>query len=404
MHTIKYSPSNTTINNISTPVYFLRVWFFSLVTQVIIGRIMKQEKIKLYVNKNTIMPKLSYTALLFPFLGIILNKNIPYANKTWKYGFNHQYFKLIFSVSEADYILMPHEYWKLKKKNPNIISAIISEAKTHGKPILVDASYDVAGKVKVPNARILRINQYRFNLPKDEITVPVPCEDLFESYCGGELLLREKKEIPIIGFVGWGKLSFKQRMRTIARELPVRIFSIFNKKYKTYRKGVFWRERAIKVFNISKKVQTNFIIRSSYSGHINTLIGDPEKNRREFVENILNSDYTLIVRGDANAATRFYETLSLGRIPVFIDTACVLPLEDKIDYKEFCVFIDYTDIDKAPDILADFHRNIAPEQFIAMQKKARYIFRHYLRYDAFSKHLVELLKKEAGDIFQKKNF
>ena len=99
------------------------------------------------------------------------------------------------------------------------------------------------------------------------------------------------------------------------------------------------------------------------------------------------------MRGDANAATRFYETLSLGRIPVFIDTACVLPLEDIIDYKDFCVFIDYTDINKAPSILADFHKNITPDKFIAMQKQARYIFRHYLRYDVFSEHLARILKK-----------
>ena len=340
-----------------------------------------------------IAPRLSYTTFLFPFLGNMFNKNIPYSDKIWKYGISLRYFELVSFVSEADYILMPHEYWKLKNRYPNIIYAIINEAKKNGKPILVDASGDVSGRVKVPNARILRINQYRFNLPKDEITVPVPCEDLLESHCGGKLTLREKKEIPIVGFVGWGKLSFKQRMRAFIKELPIRIFSIFNKKYATYKKGVFWRELAIKIFNKSKQVQKNFIIRSSYSGYINTLTGDPEKNRQEFVKNILNSDYTLIVRGDANAATRFYETLSLGRIPVFIDTACVLPLEDIIDYKDFCVFIDYTDINKAPSILADFHKNITPDKFIAMQKQARYIFRHYLRYDAFSEHLARILKK-----------
>lgn len=362
---------------------------------------MQQKKIKLYINKNMIVPELFYTPLLFPFLGSMLNKKIPYADKIWRHGLNLQYFELTPFILEADYVLMPHEYWKLKKKHSNIVSAIINEAKVNGKPILADASGDVSGKVKIPNARILRINQYRFNLPKDEITVPVICEDLLESYCNNEPVLREKKETPIIGFVGWGKLSPKQRMRTLVKELPIRIFSIFNKKYKTHRKGVFWREWAINVFSKSKKVQTNFIVRSSYSGHVNTLAGNPEKNRKEFVENILNSDYTLIVRGDANAATRFYETLSLGRIPVFIDTACVLPLEDKIDYKKFCIFIDYTDIDKAADILANFHKKIAPEQFVAMQKEARYVFRHYLRYDAFSKYLAETLKTKLQKQAQK---
>lgn len=339
------------------------------------------------------MPELSYTIFLFPFFGSMFNKNIPYSDKIWKYGLDKQYFELVPSILEADYILMPHEYWKLKKDHSNIISIIESESRKYNKPILVDASGDVSGKVKIFNAKILRINQYSFNLPKNEITVPVVCEDLLESYCNGKITYLGKKEIPTVGFVGWGKLTPKQRLRAFVKELPILIIAIFNKKYKTYRKGVFWRELAIKIFNKSRQIQTNFIIRSSYSGHVSTLTGDPEKNRREFVKNILNSDYTLIVRGDANAATRFYETLSLGRIPVFIDTACVLPLEDIIDYKDFCVFIDYTDINKAPSILADFHKNITSDKFIAMQKQARYIFRHYLRYDAFSEYLAKILKK-----------
>ena len=352
---------------------------------------MSQEKIKLYVNKDFVAPDMDYAAILFPFWGMPTKINTLYIKQTWKYGFDPEYFDITSSIKDADYILIPHDYWQLKRKRPDLLHKIIQESKTFNKPILVDASGDVAGRVEIPNAQILRINQYRFDLPKDEITVPVPCEDLLESYCDGEIVIREKVDVPTIGFVGWGRLLFKQRIRTFVKELPIRILSIFNKKYKAYRKGVFWREFAIKIFDSSKRVKTNFIIRTSYSGHSNTLTGNPSKNRLEFVENILDSDYTLIVRGDANAATRFYESLSLGRIPVFIDTACVLPLEDRINYKEFCVFIDYTDIDKAADILADFHKNITNEQFIAMQKKARYTFENYLRYDAFSKHLAGLL-------------
>ena len=353
---------------------------------------MIDSKLKLYVNRDFVSKEIPYVSLLYPFWGTVVKIKTPYDQKTHKYGFDPTQFEVVQDINSADYLLMPHDYWKLLERHPDLLQKIIEEAQAYGKPILVDASGDVAGRVDVPNARILRINQYRFNLPGDEITVPVPCEDLLESYYGGRLVLREKGDVPIVGFVGWGRLTFKQRLRTLMKELPIRLQDLFKKNYKVYRKGVFWREQAIRVFGRSKKVYTNFIIRSSYSGHTNTLVGDPEKNRREFVENIFNSDYTLIVRGDANAATRFYETLALGRIPVFIDTACVLPLNDKINYKEFCVFINYTEINRAPEILAQFHKTISPNQFIAMQQKARYTFKNYLRYDAFSKHLVEMLR------------
>lgn len=357
---------------------------------------MQNEPLKLYANKKFTDTGLQHIPLLFPFWGEILKNKAPYDRKTQQYGFDASCFKFVSSIKDAEYVLMPYDYWHLRRKRPDLLDKIINEAQKYRKPLLIDASGDVFGKIDVPNSRILRINQYRFDLSQNEITVPVPCEDLLESFCDSKLVLRKKTDIPRVGFVGWGKLSFRQRMRTLIKEFPQRFLSIFIRRYVVYRKGVFWREQAIKIFEKSKFVHSNFIIRSSYSGHTNTLAGDPEKNRREFVENILGSDYTLIVRGDANAATRFYETLALGRIPVVIDTECMFPLENKINYKEFCVFIDYTDIARAPEILAEFHKNISPEQFVAMQEKARYIFKNYLRYDAFSGHLVEMLRNHLS--------
>lgn len=354
---------------------------------------MDNEKLKLYVNKDFFTKDLLVIPLLFPFFGTMFRGNSPYVEQAHKYGFDSKYFELVSSIYDAEYVLVPYDYWQIQGRHPEILEQIIREAQDAGKSILIDASGDVAGKINVPHSRILRINQYRNDLPDNEITVPVPCEDLLESHSDGQIVLRKKGDLPVIGFVGWGRLSFKQRTRSLVKEFPHRFLSLFIRRYAVYRKGVFWREKAIRIFERSTKVKTNFVIRTSYSGNIRTLVGDPVKNREEFVRNIIESDYTLVVRGDANAATRFYETLALGRIPVVIDTECMFPLEDKINYREFCVFINYTDINKAPDILADFHKNLSPEEFIAMQQKARYIFRNYLRHDAFSSHLAASLKE-----------
>lgn len=359
---------------------------------------MNKEKLKLYVNKGFLTKDLLVIPLLFPFFGAMFRGNSPYATKTYEYGFDPEYFELVSFVHDAEYVLIPYDYWQIQKRHPELLEQMIKEAQDAGKLILIDASGDAAGKIEVPNSRILRINQYRHDLSGNEITVPVPCEDLLESHGGGQIVLREKGETPIIGFVGWGRLSFKQRMRTIVKELPRRFLSLLIRRYAVYRKGVFWREKAIQIFERSSKVKTNFIIRASYSGNIRTMIGDPVKNREEFVKNILDSDYTLVVKGDANAATRFYETLALGRIPVVIDTECMFPLEGKINYREFCVFINYTDLKKAPEILADFHKKLSPEEFVAMQQKARYIFKDYLRSDAFSRHLAGMLKEHARNM------
>lgn len=353
---------------------------------------MEEETIKLYVNKDLLTEDLLVIPLLFPFFGTMFRGNAPYATKTYEYGFDPAYFEIVSSIKDAEHVLIPYDYWQVQRRHPELLEQMIKEAQQARKPLLIDASGDVAGKIEVPDSRVLRINQYRYDLPQNEITVPVPCEDLLESYYGGQIILREKGDVPIIGFVGWGRFTFKQRMRTLAKEFPKRLLSLFKRRYAVYRKGVFWREKAIRIFERSNKVKTNFIIRTSYSGNIRTLAGDPAKNREEFVRNIIESDYTLVVRGDANAATRFYETLALGRIPVVIDTECMFPLEDRIDYREFCVLINYTDIKSAPEILAEFHRNLSLERFVAMQERARYVFKNYLRYDAFSRHLAATLK------------
>ena len=66
--------------------------------------------------------------------------------------------------------------------------------------------------------------------------------------------------------------------------------------------------------------------------------------RREYVENLRECDIALCVRGDANASQRFYEALSASRIPLFLDTDCVLPLEEVISYDDFMIRVPSREI------------------------------------------------------------
>lgn len=352
------------------------------------------EALKLYINKNLVAPGMSHLPLLFPFWGPNKKDTQPYVmNALTKYGYRGEYFELVERPEEADYYVVPHEYWRLKRTRPDLLQKMIDDAQAHRKPMLIDAAGDAAGAIDVPNARVLRINQYRYELPPYEITVPVECEDLLIEYKGGTFKPRHKSTVPSVGFVGWADMPLTQRLRSLVKELPIRARSIIDPKQITKAKGVFWREWAVRAFQRSQRVKTNFIIRSAYSGHT-AMVKDIHKARMEFVDNIFYSDYSLVVRGDPNASTRLYEVLSLGRIPVIIDTACVFPLERFINYRECCVIIDWRDLMRAPDILADFHAALTDEEFIAMQQKARDAFEHYLRYDKFSRYLADMLREQ----------
>jgi len=66
--------------------------------------------------------------------------------------------------------------------------------------------------------------------------------------------------------------------------------------------------------------------------------------RLEFLQNMIGSDYVFCCRGAGNFSYRLYEALCCGRIPVFIDTDCVLPYDFMIDWKKYFVWVDQSEL------------------------------------------------------------
>ena len=57
-----------------------------------------------------------------------------------------------------------------------------------------------------------------------------------------------------------------------------------------------------------------------------------------------NNIFIFCMRGAGNFSYRFYETLMMGRIPIFIDTDCVLPFEESINLSDVGLFFKDADI------------------------------------------------------------
>ena len=62
------------------------------------------------------------------------------------------------------------------------------------------------------------------------------------------------------------------------------------------------------------------------------------------IENLKRNLFHLCHRGGGNYSYRFYEILMMGRIPIFINTECVLPFEDKIKLEDISILIDEKDL------------------------------------------------------------
>lgn len=155
--------------------------------------------------------------------------------------------------------------------------------------------------------------------------------------------------------------------------------------------GVILREKLIKNINKSIGLDKNIIIRKSYGGSIKTIEIPPIQARKEYINCIKDSDYFLCPRGDGNFSVRFYETLSLGRVPILIDTDIELPFSDLIDYNSFLIKINMKEIDDLENIVLDFHNKISSEEFELIQKKCRSAFDQYLNIHVFFR---DVLKRE----------
>ena len=120
--------------------------------------------------------------------------------------------------------------------------------------------------------------------------------------------------------------------------------------------------------------------------------------RHTFVKNIINNDYTFCMRGGGNYSLRLYETLCLGRIPLFINTDCVLPFEEEINWKELCLWVEEKDLDRIGEIIIDFHSSITSNQFIERQLYAREIWLNFLSKEGFIEHLHSSIRKSIKSI------
>jgi hypothetical protein len=142
--------------------------------------------------------------------------------------------------------------------------------------------------------------------------------------------------------------------------------------------------RAIKRLLQSNHLETNFIIRdkSEFTWSFGYLLAQRNSKtvdlRKQYLDNILQSDYVLCVRGLGNYSIRLYETLCLGRIPVIIDTDLVLPFHQILDWKSFAIIVHEKEIRYLPEIVAEFHRNLKPEQFLELQVRCRRVWEEWL--------------------------
>ena len=215
------------------------------------------------------------------------------------------FFRMTKRFEDADAVLVPHDAYDFYKF-PEYLTYLNNLALV--KPIIYSDRGDFPKNPRIANSIALRVAVNPGESLRNKVVVPYNIESL------EGLPYRAYAERPTVSFMGF-----------IPKISPGRIYRTL--KYSPCH-PISGNGAAVRKITRSRIYQSNldyeFISRSSYGASFK-LTHDLDVKRREYLQQISSSDFIIAPRGDANQSTRFYESLSAGRIPLVPNTSFSLP-------------------------------------------------------------------------------
>lgn len=296
--------------------------------------------------------------------------------------YEEPFFEIVLSIAEADFVAVPCDYFDALLYVPEYLERVYALSKEAGKKVLLfDYTDYVDKKISLPpHAILFRVSAYRHHKGEQEIIMPYFVEDMGKAFS----IAAEAQEISV-GFCGQSRFgNLRKKLRAWGKRMvqTIKLALSGDRQIAVHARGIFWRSKTLQILGRSR-IPAHIISRPFYSLHPALIPFDKHTVRQEYIENLRTSPVALCVRGDANASQRFYETFSASRIPLFVDTDCVLPLEEIIPYDELMIRIPSTGIKMLPARLEAWAGKQNPESIIARQKRARGVYDEYLRLDAY---------------------
>ncbi|OHA20354.1 MAG: hypothetical protein A2849_01090 [Candidatus Taylorbacteria bacterium RIFCSPHIGHO2_01_FULL_51_15] len=294
------------------------------------------------------------------------------------------FFTIVPGLEAADFIAVPYHYFDVLDYAPKYLAYVYALGKTTQKKVLLfDYTDYVEREIHVPSHAILfRVSAYRHHKKENEIIMPYFVEDIGRNYSFEQ---KPKGEKPTVGYCGQSRFGGTTRKWKAGVKWLLSLFLLYLRldvKPHVHMRGIFWRRRALQVLSKSKSIVSRIIERDFYSLY-RAIPFDAKTIRREYVENLRENVLALSVRGDANASQRFYEALSAGRIPLFLDTDCVLPLEEIIDYSRIILRVPAQEVDAISRRVTVWHALVSEGDVLQAGREAREVYERYLRLEKF---------------------
>jgi hypothetical protein len=348
----------------------------------------------LFADRSFLGPDTPHVALLAPFWGVNPEPpGDPTNGRFDRYAAVGTSFLRLTSLEKCDAAVFPQS-WETVGDDASALERarrLQDACRAAGKPLAVFFWTDSNERVPL-DAVVFRTSVERSRRLPTEFVQPVWSEDFLERYLDGRIAVRRRRPRPRVGFCG--KLSDPvTRPRSLGGR--ARRFAGDRRRAALRRLGRLpdghrARTRAVRALARDARIDANFVVRDDFwAGAIPGGVPDAaalNRVRREYVRNMVESDYVLCARGDGNFSYRLYETLSCGRIPVFVDTDCVLPLESAIRWRDHCVWVDERELDRIGEIVSEFHERLSDDEFEDLQRACRRLWETHLSPEGFFAH------------------
>jgi len=318
--------------------------------------------IKIYTEFKAVRKKLHIARAIAPFAPF----ETHHREKHPAYFRKADQLITITGLKDCDVAIYPEE-WQGKKDQH--LTKFVDRVRKAGKRTVVFMVQDFPrnpneglGSYKHPDVIILKTSCYASKGDTHALSALRPDMREFADQYKISTAPRGWKDVPTIGFCGQSNTSLRSRIVKSIRD---------------------------------SGLNDNFIIRPSFWAGLprDAIINRTEryhKVRREFIQNMTQSDYCLCMRGAGNFSLRMCEAMACSRIPVFINTDCVLPYMNHIPWRDIVVWVD-----RPRDVVNDireFHKR-TKQSFREAQQRCREIWKDWLSLEGYISKLHLILSK-----------
>lgn len=281
------------------------------------------------------------------------------------------------ALEECDVGVFPQSWESAGEQAAELADRFSALCRDAGKPAVIFHGADSTDALPV-DAVVFRTSLLRSQRQPNEFATPAWSADFLERYAGGTVRPRKKLTRPVVGFCGntlaLPPTSLARKLRRVLLTWPPTTSDLAGNRPRTI---------ALRAIKRDARLQANFALRREFWGGAAGDSAGLARVRREYVQNMLESDYVLCARGIGNFSYRLYETLSLGRIPIFVDSDSVLPLEFEIDWRDYCVWIAADDIHRIGDRVLEFHESLDDTEFEERQRACRRLWETHISPEGF---------------------